>query len=325
MPRLRKYFNNKTVTMVTTRTEEGLPLVASLVLNFIIWGILAKAKKLYDVKICHFLFMANHFHMLLAVSNPDHLPAFVGYIKAETSHAINLLLGRQKKTIWCEGYDSPIILDVRTVLRYLRYIYLNPVEAGLVNSIDEYPGVSSWQMFKTGKLKKPCKHLLRPMIKQLPYAALTINEQKAIVARYEEKSKSSNEFVLEPDAWMECFSGFTLKKLERLNQWNVTLIRQKEQKLKKIRTLQNKEVIGSTALRRQSMLKEYTPRKFSKRMICLGSDIEYRIRFISTFKAICDRAQEVYEGWKRGELHLKIPPGLFAPSMPTLICNLSIT
>src|SRR5690606_7274325 len=102
MPENRKYFVNRTAHLITSRTEEGLPLVPSLIMNFIIWCILARARTLYRVRVSHFLFMANHFHMLIVVDDPEHLSPFVGYVKAETAHAINRLLGRRKKTVWAD-------------------------------------------------------------------------------------------------------------------------------------------------------------------------------------------------------------------------------
>jgi REP element-mobilizing transposase RayT len=294
-------------------------------MNFLIWGILARAKQLYDVKVCHFLFMANHFHMMLVVSNPDDVPGFVGYVKAETAHAINQLIGRRTKRIWINGYDSPCILTVKDVIRYIRYIYLNPVVAGLVNSIDEYPGVSSWPMFKSGNHNKLCKHLKRPMVKRLSHPALTVNEQKAIVEHYQCIAKVQYEFILEPNAWMDCFPGLTAKEIKRLNALCLELIQTRERKLRKERFDNHSEVLGSTVLRRQSMLKEYSSKKFSPKMVCLSSDVELRIRFIHTYKALCDKAREVYQAWKHGNLSLRIPPGLFAPRLPTLVCAYGLT
>jgi REP element-mobilizing transposase RayT len=325
MPEPRKYFVNKNIVFVTSRTEEGLPFVPSHVMNFLIWSILARAKQLYEVRVCHFLFMANHFHMMLVVENPEHVPTFVGYVKAEMSHAVNQLLGRQKKTIWAEGYDSPTMLGLEDVLKYIRYIYLNPAKAGLVHTISDYPGVSSWQMFNTGRTKRLCKHLQRAKIMLLPHAALTVNEQKSIVARYENKSEAQYEFELEPYAWVACFPGISVEKAQRLTKHAIAELLTEEQELKKERLERHSDVIGSTVLRRQSMIKEYVPKKFTRKMICLSSDVERRIRFIKNYKALCDKARKVYESWKRGDLIPKIPPGLFAPRMPTLVCLVGVT
>ena len=181
MPENRKYFAHKQALLVSARTEEGLPLVSSLVLNLIIWGILARARSMYQVRVCHFIFMFNHFHMLLVVDNPEDVSNFVGYVKGEIAHAVNQLLGRRRKTLWAEGYDSPIFLTAADVRRYITYIYANPAKANLVDTIDDYPGVSSWQMFIRDTHLSAHKWIRRPAIKRLQLPALSINEQKRMV------------------------------------------------------------------------------------------------------------------------------------------------
>ena len=173
MARNRKYFPHNSVIYVTARTEVGLPLVATHFINFFIWGILAKARSMYDVKVCHFLFMYNHLHMVLVVDNPEHVSEFMGYVKGETAHAVNRLLGRRQRTIWCKGYDSPLLLTPEDVKKYIRYTYLNPVKASLVDLVKEYPGVSSWDMFVTKNHKSHYRKTDRNNIKPLGTSGLS--------------------------------------------------------------------------------------------------------------------------------------------------------
>lgn len=324
MPENRKYYPHNAVVFVTSRTEEGLPLVASLFLNFIVWGILARARSMFEVRICHFLFMFNHFHMLLVVDNPEHVPEFIGYVKGEIAHAVNSLLGRRQKTIWQDGYDSPIMLTAADVLKYINYIYLNPARANLEERIDDYPGVSSWQMFINGRHKAKLRRLVRPAITPLPFPALSINEQRRLVGSYEKLPGIEAEFILEPDAWMECFPEVRGRSCESMKKQIIETVRMKERELSEKRKREEKTVIGATALRRQSMLKEYRPTKFSRRMICLCSVKELRLSFIGYFKALADIARKAYESWKQGDLSKRMPAGLFAPRVPNLMSALPL-
>jgi REP element-mobilizing transposase RayT len=323
MPENRKYFPHNAVLLVTSRTQEGLPMVPTLIMNFIIWGILARARSMYRVKICHFIFLANHFHMILVVDDPKHISDFVGYVKAEIAHAINKLLGRRKKTIWDNGYDSPLILTFEDVLKYIRYIYLNPSRANLVESIKDFPGVSSWNMFVNDTLTSKHKRQKRDYIKKLYSSALSINEQKNHTKTLQSSKSPEYEFVLEPFAWLSCFK-LKNQDTEKIKQELISDILSEESRLKKIRKEQGKVVIGATTLKRQSMLKEHLPEKHSNRMICLCSDKELRISFIGTYKELCYRAKLIFQKWKKGEISLKIPPGLFAPQVPPLASAISI-
>ena len=318
MARNRKYFPNRAVLLVTTRTEQDLPIVCSYLMNFIIWGILAKARTMFNVKICHFVFLSNHLHAMLVVDSPQDVPAFMGYITGEISHAINRLLGRRQKTIWQDSYDSPILLTVDEIRKYIKYIYQNPSKARLVHSIDEYPGVSSWEMFCKGKLTKTCPRLPRDLIPKLYSPALGVNEQKQIVESFEKLKLNNYEFTLEPDAWRESFKGALT------NQEIIEEIKKEEETQKTQRIKANINVIGATALRRESMLKEHIPEKYSPKMICISSDLLLRKAFIETFKYLSHLAYQVYQRWKRGDHTQIIPPGMFCPRRPEFASELSI-
>jgi hypothetical protein len=98
----------------------------------------------------------------LVVINPDHVDAFFRHFKTESAHMINGLLGRNKRTLWCEGYDSPIVLTPTRALIAIAYLYSNPAKDNLETSIDRYPGFSSWKMFQSGELTRRWKRLRRP-------------------------------------------------------------------------------------------------------------------------------------------------------------------
>ncbi|MEN9845574.1 MAG: hypothetical protein RIS36_721 [Pseudomonadota bacterium] len=51
---------------------------------------------------------------------------------------INGLLERDKRTLWCEGYDSPIVLTPLRALTIIAYMYANPAKDNLETTIDRY-------------------------------------------------------------------------------------------------------------------------------------------------------------------------------------------
>lgn len=318
MPENRKFFPHKAVLFCTARTEVGLPLVATYPMNFILWGILARAQEQYAVKVCHFIFMANHFHMLLVIDNPADISRFIGYVKAESAHAINRLLNRRQRTIWKDGYDSPIVLSADDAIKCIRYIYLNPSRPSLVTCIDEYPGVSSWQMFSGKSYSKQCKRLCRDAIEPLESPALSINEQKRMVAKYEREVEASCSFKLEPDAWMQCFPELNGADSTEINQRVLRGIRQGEAEYAAKRAINKKEVLGSTALRKESMAQDYVPSKSGRKSICVCWDKDHRRNFIGRYRSLCACARQIYEQWKLGDMSLKMPLGLFAPPFPVL-------
>lgn len=314
MPKNRKFFPHGCTLLITSRTEEGLPMPANHVMNHIIWGVLAEARSKYDVKICHFIFMANHLHMLLVISNPAHVSDFMKYVKAEIAHAVNRLLARPKKTIWAEGYDSPVLLTANRVVHYIVYIYLNPVRANLVESIDDYPGVSSWKMFRDGCNITPHSRIPRSRILPLHSPALTVAEQKEIVDSWKSQRLPEKQFVLEPWAWLKAFPKMSRERVEREIFSKIKL---GEKHLKELRRRNGKSVTGITMLRRQSMAKEHYPETHSRRMIVICEDKTLRAQFIEHYKRLASIARKTYDLWKRGNLTAKIPPWTFCTTSPS--------
>ena len=143
MPNLKRCIIHNTLVEVCFRTEEGLPFVATPYIKAIMQSIIATAQTMYPTTICHFVLMANHMHLILVVQDPEDFVAFIGYIKRESAHAINRLLGRKKRTVWCDRYDDPKILDPDKAMQRIVYLYSNPQKANLVSTIDEYPNLSS--------------------------------------------------------------------------------------------------------------------------------------------------------------------------------------
>jgi len=321
MPKNRKYFPHKSVLFITTRTEEGLPLPPNHVVSAILWGILAEARSRYDVRICHLAFMSNHLHLILVVNNPEHVSSFMRYLKSESSHAVNRLLGRRKKTIWSAGYDSPILLTPERVVHYARYIYLNPSRAGLVESIDEYPGVSSWSMFLNKRPVSQHARIPRPLLKPLSSPALSISEQRRLVSGWERLELEKKSFLLEPWAWVECFPGVNI---EETRDSIIAGVREAELGYRQERLAVGKRVLGATALRRQSMTKEHVPTQRSRRMVVLCENKKLRKQFLEHFKSLCDLAAAAYKSWKRGDLLVRIPAGMFSPRVPTLVSALQL-
>ena len=284
-------------------------------MNLIIEGVLAKATRDYEIDVNHSIFMANHFHMIVTVINPDDVKEFYRYVKGEIAHAVNRLLGRRKRTVWADGYDSPIVLDEDKLKNLISYLYLNPLRANLVNTIDEYPGVSSWKMLKNKHKHKDCIKVPRDKISKLHNPALSVSEQKDLVSRYKVNGKS---YRLEYKP-LSCF--YAINPYTKVTQESLIEYIETEEK-NFLKTRVKTETVGITKLRRQSMQKAYTPKKYSPKMICLSTDKELRKRVIENFKYLCLVAKKVYEKWKTGDLSPRIPPGMYAPRVPMLVSAL---
>jgi REP element-mobilizing transposase RayT len=297
---------------VTTRVERGLPFVCTEYMNLIIMSVMARAQVLYNIRVCAFLWMGNHMHMLIVLDCPESLALFIDRIKTETSHAINILRGERNLTLWADGYDSPPVLTVEDAIEKFVYLYTNPAKANLESSISRYPGTSSWKMFSSREYSTTAPWIQRPMVEPLPSFSMSEAQHRALAKHLIDSARESHTFILTPDDWMECFN-LPRHDAEKYRHKIFEMIKETEEQLTASRQL---KVIGASALKRQKFNEEFSPKKYSRRMWCICWDREIRKQFITYIKNLQRRAREVYELWKKGDFSKEYPKELFPPRVP---------
>ncbi len=318
MAKAMKYHPHGSVLFCTFSLEEGLLLLANPLCKAIVKSCLARAQILHPVRICHFIVEATHVHIVLVVSNPDDVHAFIRCFKTESAHMINRILGRGKRTLWCEGYDSPVVLTPVRALVAIAYLYANPAKDNLEASIDRYPGFSSWKMFQSGETTRQYKRLRRPQFSFIPRDAHNLRGYTKLADRLLTESTESQLFTLEPNAWMGAFGYHSPEDQQRINKRLTERIRFLEQRAVKLRVTNNKRVLGREKLLSQVLDTTYRPKRSGRRMWCLSEKRRVRVTFIRFFKELMHKARAVRQMWKMGDLTVSYPPGLYPPSMPKL-------
>jgi len=81
--------------------------------------------------------MPDHVHWLMQLKDKD-LGRVVGAIKSRSTLAVNKLTGRSG-SLWQTGYHDRAIRDGEELLPFARYIVANPLRAGLVEKMGDYP------------------------------------------------------------------------------------------------------------------------------------------------------------------------------------------
>lgn len=307
-----KLFLHGETYFITFRTEEDLPFVAIPLINEILWSIVAKAQGLYSQELVALTVEPNHCHSILRCLDPETVPAFIGYIKQESAHAINALIGRKKKTIWAAGYDSPILLDHEKFLDKLAYTLLNPVKDQLVPTMDKYKSVSTWEFFMKNQSERPVRLFSRSSITALGNPNKPWNESAEKLKELSEKNPKMGQVKFNFYSWKKCFPETRSLTDSEIRQLILKKLKSFEEKIKGL--LPPKKFYRDMS--QQSMLQSYTPKRHGKRMICLSNYKELRIDFLNFFFEKVGQAREVFSQWKAGNLAAKFPLGMFAPRLP---------
>ena len=98
-------------------------------------------RSLSEVGIAHthgFVVMPDHFHWLLTLRGGT-LSTLMARAKGRSARQVNLLLGRVGMPIWQRGFHDRALRRDEDVRQVARYIVSNPLRAGLVRAIGDYP------------------------------------------------------------------------------------------------------------------------------------------------------------------------------------------
>lgn len=91
----------------------------------------------FSVRVLAFVLMNNHFHLILHTPESN-LDLAMGWFMRETSRSVTRTGSRINQT-YGGRYFRSVLADERYFLNAYKYVYLNPVKAGLVDDILDYP------------------------------------------------------------------------------------------------------------------------------------------------------------------------------------------
>jgi len=144
MRRLRFVPEGGALVEVTCRTLHGRFLLRpSTELNTLVIGVLARAQRLYRVRICAFAFLSNHFHLLLSVDDGLQLARFMGYFNSNLAREAGRLANWRER-FWSRRYESILVTNEdRAQVQRLKYVLSQGCKEGLVRRPQDWPGVHS--------------------------------------------------------------------------------------------------------------------------------------------------------------------------------------
>ena len=85
-----------------------------------------------------FVVMPDHFHWLLSLAGEQDLSRIVGRVKSRASRLVNRASGREGR-LWQDGYHDHAIRAEEDLADVARYVVANPLRAGLVKKLGDYP------------------------------------------------------------------------------------------------------------------------------------------------------------------------------------------
>lgn len=142
--RLRFVPEGGALVEVTCRTIQGRFLLKpNDELTELILGVLGRAQRLFPLQIHAFVFLSNHYHLLLSVENAFQLARFMNYLNSNLAREAGRFHGWKEK-FWGRRYQAIVVSQEEAVqIERLRYLLSQGCKEGLVSSPRDWPGANS--------------------------------------------------------------------------------------------------------------------------------------------------------------------------------------
>lgn len=245
-------------------------------------------------------------------------------IQRKITEAIKRLLGYEILHLWEGTPMVALIPDIDTAIDRIAYFYANPSQANLEDSIERYPGLTSWNEFElslsnpNAKCSTSATWIRARSLEKLPSPGLSRFQDIFFFEKFINSNKKSHELIVEPNAWMKCFNINNTSEVIAINQSIVSNIIFREQKSRERRALKGEKVLGAHKLVLEPIMKPHKPKKKNKKIFVICLDKNLRLSLIKDHQKFCALRRERYEEWKIGDFSSPWPPGAFRPPMPPL-------
>jgi REP element-mobilizing transposase RayT len=151
MPRKLRHLPEPALVEVTCRTIQGRFLLRPCAkLNDRVVGILARAQRRTGMKVCAFVYLSNHCHLLLYPTDVQQLARFMAYVNSNIAREAGRLHA-WKERFWGRRYADVVTShEPEAQEQRLRYLLAQGVKEGLVASPRHWPGASSTKALMQG-------------------------------------------------------------------------------------------------------------------------------------------------------------------------------
>lgn len=112
--------------------------------------LILEAKKIFPIRLYHYVFMPNHFHLMIEPEEEEALSGFMQYISVKYAKRCNTKHGTTGH-IWQGRYRSLLIEKDAYFMQCGKYIELNPVRGNLARNPQDYPW-SSYRFHAFGEV-----------------------------------------------------------------------------------------------------------------------------------------------------------------------------
>lgn len=290
--------------------------------NEIKLGILGRTQRDSKVDLCHFVDMNSHSHNLAVSHTGLELSKFYMEVQKKATDAVKALMGLRYLSLWEDRPTVARVVDLEAVINRIVYIYCNPSNAALCDSIDDYAGISSWSAFLKCEPSVDAEVTIAARwypvseLPRLPSPSLSPSQDAALHQELLESERAVvHSLVVKPFKWLEQFGITEPLRIENIRKQIIARVRDVERANAAGRATANTRCVPISVQVREPYMKPHNPKKKERKIYIICSDREQRIEILQEYRWIFSRCRECYRKAKEG-LRVEWPPGTFIPWLP---------
>ncbi|SER75633.1 REP element-mobilizing transposase RayT [Pseudomonas sp. NFACC02] len=135
--RFGRYSESGGIYLLTSVTLNRSPFFGDWQMGRLLVNAFRRAEEEGAVRSLAWVVMPDHFHWLVELQNV-HLPVLMCKTKSRTVRTFNDATGNCHR-LWQRGYHDRAVRREEDLQAIARYIVMNPVRAGLVRRVHDYP------------------------------------------------------------------------------------------------------------------------------------------------------------------------------------------
>ncbi|WP_134178433.1 REP-associated tyrosine transposase [Pseudomonas helmanticensis] len=135
--RVGRYAEPNRIYLLTTNTLDREPIFADFVLGRLVVHQFRRAQDLGLANSLAWVVMPDHFHWLVELENCS-LKKLMRETKSLITREVNISINR-KGPLWQQGFHDRALRREEDLVKMARYVVANPLRAGLVEKIGDYP------------------------------------------------------------------------------------------------------------------------------------------------------------------------------------------
>ncbi|MDB1108518.1 REP-associated tyrosine transposase [Pseudomonas extremaustralis] len=135
--RIGRFSEPNRIYLITTNTHERVPIFSDFHLGRLVVRQLRAAQYQGLANSLAWVIMPDHFHWMLELQKGS-LADLMCQVKSKSTRTVNGASGR-KGRLWQTSFHDRALRKEEDLVRMARYVVANPLRAGLVSRIGDYP------------------------------------------------------------------------------------------------------------------------------------------------------------------------------------------